>query len=62
MQGQGEGGAVGTELRPGFEGGVKLDGDVETGTRGEEREGWAGAVRIPGDREDRLVRDEVIGS
>jgi len=39
---------------------TKVDGDV--GKQGEETESWVGAVRIPGDEESKLVRDEVMGA
>ena len=39
---------------------TKVDGNV--GKQGEETESWVGAVRIPGDEESKLVRDEVMGA
>jgi hypothetical protein len=40
--------------------GTKVDGNI--GKEGEETESWVGAVRIPGDEESKLVRDEVTGA
>jgi hypothetical protein len=40
--------------------GTEVDGN--NGKRGEERQGWVGAVRIPEDEESKLVRDEVMGA
>jgi hypothetical protein len=40
--------------------GTKVDENVGKG--GEETESWVGAVRIPGDEESKLVRDEVMGA
>ena len=39
---------------------TELDGDLKR--EGEEKESWVGAVRIPGDEESELVRDEVMGA
>jgi len=40
--------------------GSELDGDLKREV--EEKESWVGAVRIPGDEESELVRDEVMGA
>jgi hypothetical protein len=40
--------------------GTKVDENI--GKEGEETESWVGAVRIPGDEESKLVREEVMGA